>query len=287
MTIHHYHIEFLTPAFCAGAAQDHAELRPSSIRGALRWWFRALGGSLQEEEAWFGGVRENHIHSSKITIRVQKQPSGGQPDWYQRIQAQGMDRSAYLLGFFCGRTGRLQQRGAIAPGSTAIISVMFSSPPPSLVSKSLATFFSVGGIGFRATRAAGSFKSDEHSMSQTSWDDFAKNLKQAGFAIALLPGRFTTWDKLIDSAGSFLKHRLRSKSEGLGISAGKNGNTPNALGSAEPRQASVVHFRAVRIDGSLRLALLEARHDRILGPDAKRAHGNRGSIIQAAGLDEA
>ncbi len=57
---------------------------------------------------------------------------------------------------------------------------------------------------------------------------------------------------------------------------------PNALGSAEPRQASVLHLRPVRIDGRLRLALLEAPHARILGQPARDAHGSRGSILGLA-----
>jgi hypothetical protein len=60
--------------------------------------------------------------------------------------------------------------------------------------------------------------------------------------------------------------------------------SPNALGSAQPRQASAVHMRPVRIDGKLRLALLEAPHRRILGPDAQRAHGGRPPVLKLAGF---
>jgi hypothetical protein len=282
-----YHIEFLTPAFSAGANQAKAELRPASIRGALRWWFRALGGSLEEEESWFGSVRANHIGSSKLAVRVQNQPAGGQPDWHTAIQPQGMDRSAYLLGFFCGKTGRLQSNGAIPPGSKATVSVILHRPASLLLNLTFQTFFSMGGFGFRATRTAGSFETIEHKLGQDSWNILVGNLEAAGFTTALLPAAFPSWIKLVDAAGSLLKHRIRSKSDGLGISAGKNGTTPNALGSASPRQASVLHFRAVRIDGLLRLALLEPPHNRILGQRALRAHGSRGSIIQEAGLDEA
>lgn len=282
-----YHIEFLTPAFCAGADQTKAELRPSSLRGALRWWFRALGGSLQEEEFWFGSVRLNHIGASRLTVRVQTQPAGGHVDWHKSIQPREMDRSAYLLGFFCDRTRRLQSNGAIPPGSKATVAVILHRPASELINLTLQTFFSIGGFGFRATRTAGSLEATEHRLTQDSWNTLTGKLETVGFRTALLHAPHASWIKVVDAAGSLLKHRIRSKSDGLGISAGKNGTTPNALGSASPRQASVLHFRAVRIDGLLRLALLEPPHNRILGQRALRAHGSRGSIIQEAGLDEA
>ncbi len=56
MIIKTYNIELLTPCFCAGADQTKAEIRAPSIRGQLRWWFRALGGTPQGEKEVFGGV---------------------------------------------------------------------------------------------------------------------------------------------------------------------------------------------------------------------------------------
>lgn len=51
-----YTLEFLMPCFCAGADQARAEIRAPAIRGQLRWWFRALGGSAADERTVFGGV---------------------------------------------------------------------------------------------------------------------------------------------------------------------------------------------------------------------------------------
>ena len=279
-----YHIEFLTPCFCAGANQDHAELRPSAIRGGLRWWFRALGGSASEEGRVFGAVHGDVATASRVVIRARTDGGTGEVDWFKMIQPQGMDRSAYLLGFFCGRTARLKAGGALAPGSTATVWVTFRTQPTMLLELATKVFFSFGGIGFRATRAGGSFHTHEHALTDHDWSELKSALHAAGFVTALLPDRFGSWNHLVDHAGNLLKDRLRSKSEGLGISAGKNGKTANALGSAEPRQASSVHFRAVRIDGVLRLALLEAPHQKVLGKPALHAHNNRGSIIRLAGL---
>jgi CRISPR/Cas system CMR-associated protein Cmr1 (group 7 of RAMP superfamily) len=281
-----YHIEFLTPCFCGGANQNQAELRASAIRGELRWWFRVLGGSATEERDVFGGVHGEFPAASKLVVRARSDPGTGEKEWFapNKIPRQGMDRGAYLLGFFCGRTDRLQTGGALPPGSTANVWVTLRQPANKHLEQTLRLFFSLGGIGFRVTRTAGSFTSREHPLTEEAWDDLASELDAADFASVLLVDKFSKWEQLVGHAGYLLKNRLRSKSEGLGISAGRNGTTPNALGSADPRQASVVHLRAVRINGILRLALLEPPHQAILGVQAQKAHGNRGSILRLANL---
>lgn len=281
MTTRTYHIEFLTPCFGAGANQAEAELRPSEIRGMLRWWFRALGGTAIEERKIFGGVHGDNSRSSTIAIRILERPTGGQTDWHMEIPEGGTAPEAYLLGFFCSRTGRLNSKGALPPGSKAIVQVLFKQPPAGLLEKTLKIFFSIGALGFRATRAAGALTSREYALTKETWKEVVNDLKNARFNVELIQDEFNDWSSLIHKAGNILKNKLRS-SDGLGISAGQNGSSPNALGSAEPRQASVLQFRPVRIDGNLRLALLEAPHQHILGTQALRVHANRGSILELA-----
>src|ERR1035441_3740752 len=76
-------IELLTPTFCRGAYQDTPEIRAPSIRGVVRWWFRALygpadAGSNQrqgwqnvwnEEKDLFGGVADGAT-ASRLVFRV-------------------------------------------------------------------------------------------------------------------------------------------------------------------------------------------------------------------------
>jgi CRISPR type III-B/RAMP module RAMP protein Cmr1 len=280
-----YHLEFLTPCFCAGADQTHAELRPPAIRGQLHWWFRALGGGAEEEREIFGSVHGDAPSASSLVIRTVTDGNTGQKDWFTNanIPQRGMGNRTYLLGFFCGRTGRLQPGGALPPGSTGKVSLIFRRPPGARIELAARAFFSVGAFGFRISRAAGAFCTREHTLTAASWSLLVQELERAGFKTALLPDEFSNWVSLCDRAGSYLKNHLRSK-EGLGISAGKSGTAANALGSADPRQTSVVQFRPVRVDGKLRLALLEAPHARTLGPEARRAHGSRGSILKEAGL---
>lgn len=73
-------LELLTPCFAGGAQPSTAaELRASSMRGQLRWWFRALGGfaclgnrSLADQErAVFGSAYGRRRMASPLTIRVE------------------------------------------------------------------------------------------------------------------------------------------------------------------------------------------------------------------------
>ncbi|MGL4854713.1 MAG: type III-B CRISPR module RAMP protein Cmr1, partial [Lentisphaeria bacterium] len=65
-----YELTFITPCFCTGANQTEAEIRPASIRGALRWWFRLIGGTAQQEINVFGGIAGDENTASNLVIRV-------------------------------------------------------------------------------------------------------------------------------------------------------------------------------------------------------------------------
>jgi CRISPR-associated protein Cmr1 len=41
-----FKLQVVRPLFLSGARQQEAELRPLSIRGALRFWFRAMMGGV-------------------------------------------------------------------------------------------------------------------------------------------------------------------------------------------------------------------------------------------------
>lgn len=66
-----FKLEFITPAFLGGACpHEWGELRVASIRGQLRWWFRALGYSAAEEARLFGSVRTDAGNASQVIVRI-------------------------------------------------------------------------------------------------------------------------------------------------------------------------------------------------------------------------
>ena len=72
-----FNCEVITPMFCGNATQD-AELRPSAIKGALRFWWRAMQNisdvaKLREQEAEiFGSSDEKWGGRSKVIVEVEK-----------------------------------------------------------------------------------------------------------------------------------------------------------------------------------------------------------------------
>ena len=69
-----YEIEFITPAFIGGASPEISELRPASIVGMLRYWFRIIAGSYVKnteelfklESKLFG----NQEKAGKVWVRI-------------------------------------------------------------------------------------------------------------------------------------------------------------------------------------------------------------------------
>ncbi len=69
---HTFDVEVVTPLFLSGADQNTAELRPPSLKGMLRFWWRALYGrdsikDMKEEEAKIFGDTD---HKSDLVIRL-------------------------------------------------------------------------------------------------------------------------------------------------------------------------------------------------------------------------
>jgi hypothetical protein len=73
-------LELLTPAFVSGAVQKTTELRAASVRGLLRWWWRAsVGGAntapaqlLQEEARIFGSAQQGVKSQVVVEVRAGK-----------------------------------------------------------------------------------------------------------------------------------------------------------------------------------------------------------------------
>jgi len=75
MKIITFECEVITPMFLGGADGRTPELRPPSIKGAMRFWWRAMNGylslkALKEREKEIFGASDEKIGRSKFSIRI-------------------------------------------------------------------------------------------------------------------------------------------------------------------------------------------------------------------------
>jgi CRISPR/Cas system CMR-associated protein Cmr1 (group 7 of RAMP superfamily) len=151
-------IEFLTPMFCRGAYQDAPELRAPSIRGMARWWFRALGGTSDEEKEAFGGLNRFgertrlQVIASRLVVRVSS------------LQAKRAVPDPPTLPHKQGRQGSPQAAFAAGGRFRLLVSSRRGGFSPELVQKvtmSLDVWLLLGALGLRANRAGGSIWSTD------------------------------------------------------------------------------------------------------------------------------
>lgn len=179
-------LETVTPLFLGGAnPRDSPELRPPSIRGALRYWLRAaLGGVIgddvqgvrEAEAAVFGSTDETTGGASSVTIRVRpdrdakpetfrkQKPALSNESGQPRRQPTGRD---YLF-WSMGESGRVERGNYQRPkqyfvsGTTfdLVLSARYGARNADTAFEqavaSLWLLIHLGGIGSRSRRAGGS-----------------------------------------------------------------------------------------------------------------------------------
>lgn len=271
-----YKMTFITPCFCSGANPEQPELRASSVRGQLRWWFRALGGSMDAEKRIFGGVAqkkgETNVRSG-IMVRTRVVKEGADwalpqfkptdPEsyvWYY-AKVSGVDPDAPK--FEKDRGGpRWLNEAYFAPGTTWELQIIYRDG--SLVSNTafqnaLKCFLVLGGIGLRVTRGLGAFE-----CSSAIYDDEVKQiLKAASFSVE---ERNLHDDTQYAEIGNLIK----GTREHMAWKINDDVETLSPMGSSKTRQTSAIYFRPTRIAGQLKLVIFEAPHDRVLGEASRK-----------------
>ena len=261
-----YDIEFITPCFCAGADQAHAEVRAPSIRGQLHWWFRALGGTKEQEGEIFGSVDNELGQSSSLMVRVMM-VSNGKPWSPPRVDPNS--DSAYVF-YFASVSGKVKgqrwtNQGNIPPGSKFCLFLNWrrgvSANSKGLFNEALEAYLHFGGLGMRTTRGLGAIVCEQRPVTPVTLNHASEIIKRHGFKYVEYQTGILSWDNAIYLAGGVLKRELRGK-----FKAGKKGDQPSPLGTSNPRQTSAVYLRPVRmVDNTYSLVLFEAPKNRVLG----------------------
>lgn len=142
---------FLTPALLAGADQKSAEMRASSIRGALRWWMNALGYDKDCINDLFGTAAGETGRRSRVIVR--DTTTNNPPVKLQSAKDIIGSRYDYFL-WPLGKTENA--RGVIQAGATASFSVFLRSGESEDLEKGLKAFLLLGSLGSRSRRCYGS-----------------------------------------------------------------------------------------------------------------------------------
>lgn len=241
-------LEFITPAFLAGANQNEPEVRPASIRGELRWWFRVLGGKRQEEARVFGGVHDG-TEASAAVVRV----SDVKIQRGDEIQFGTMSSKGYIY-YFAKKSGndvgvyRTKSGRYLAAGTSFRLHILLrkelSDGDKALLEKAVEAFVRLGALGLRATRGCGALAETENVLSRDEFKNWCKVLETQSRILIRLSnnvGPFTSGIKCQEELGGFLKDFRKSKH--------LSGNQETALGFSigARREASALHLRPVKV----------------------------------------
>lgn len=245
--------EILSPLFMGGADQGTAELRPPSLKGLLRFWYRAIdpgfhertenpgGQSLSREERCFGSQKGQ----APFLLRLD-QPLVGRLDW-DRGQAASFSKpnprtklplnGLVYLGypFHMGTNNQGTPRRAIPPGRKFAVHCVFPREPTPKQRRSLAAAWwllgHLGGAGSRARRGFGSLALTDWSA-DADWPELAelpplhRSATAAEWEAGLkrgmerLRGWFGAFDKSSDRSpehphlGGSFRHHLMAKGFG-------------------------------------------------------------------------
>jgi CRISPR type III-B/RAMP module RAMP protein Cmr1 len=258
-----YHLELISPCLCSGADPAKAEIRPASIRGQLRWWFRALGGTPESETAIFGSAAGDEGKGSAIRITVSDVIPGSA---WSPPSFSPNDATSYVWHFAreSGKSDkdphgpRWQTKGALKEGTNFLLNLTFIRPLSGSLQQqfddSLQAFLLFGAIGLRNTRGLGAFRCRELQFAQEQIDV----LQKKGFIVSqrLNPESFDTLQDAIRDWSSWLRYDLRKKHKA---------ESPSALGGISPRQTSAIRFRPIKLEsGKYTWLAFEAPHDRVL-----------------------
>ncbi len=157
----------VTPMFMSGADQTKAELRVPSIKGALRFWWRALAlgwyGDVncvkKEEESLFGSTEEGQ---SKVMIY--KGDSNLEIEEVKNFRSQWKKYAGY------GLTENKPKKEFLSAGGTFTLELLFREDTEKmLLPTAFKTLGLLGGVGGRSRKGWGSLTLEKLEGDEISW----------------------------------------------------------------------------------------------------------------------
>lgn len=165
-----FQCEVITPMFLAGADGKTPELRAPSIKGALRFWWRAMNGhlsidKLREEEAKIFGGSGDSEGRSKVVIKIENpkipEENISKSLWNEIEHKEKTPKSPKKeqgLAYLFYSVLMLTERAYIKAGSKFFLKIRYCDEKIFKDVVSLLKIVSMfGGLGSRSRRCAGSF----------------------------------------------------------------------------------------------------------------------------------
>ena len=245
--------QIVTPLFIGGANRDDKpDIRPPSIKGALRFWWRAIqwGRCLQasennadqalsllyqEEAELFGAaVRDKKYGQGLCAIKLKGSVIKGEEETWPQIS----DQHAGYLGYGLDKTTDEIHRKGVQQGATftvqLILKARITTEQIQQLKDTLLIWGLLGGLGSRARRGFGSVaitKLEDCVFDFKNTDDYVKAIKKQIDRIQLAPslpiftalnqslqivtaGEHTDYKRLMNQLGAAYKDG-RSEAKGI------------------------------------------------------------------------
>jgi len=227
-------VEIVTPCFCSGADQNKAEIRSPSIRGELRWWFRVLGGTQNQEQNVFGGISGDNGSSSAVVIRVTE---------IIKTKSESNKLTANQSFFTSSRTG---DKCMIPAGRQFRLKIMLRRKiETKLLTEAIDAMLLFGAIGLRSNRGCGALQAKNNLPTKDEFSTIKNNMIARGVEVFSL----STPEKTFHAAVQTLEETLKKFRKEMNVKK----NSHNALGFVDgsKRHGSCLRLRPVALrDGS-------------------------------------
>lgn len=167
-----FHCRVITPLFLAGADGRTPELRAPSIKGAMRFWWRALHGHLgleelkENETKLFGGTKNR----SELNLTAYLSNEGENPNLfnYKRNEERLSPGVKYFQYPFFAHTETTDREG-FSPGTLFQVEVSSRNSNTIVTGSKLFWLISLfGGFGTRARRGGGAFTIESYDLKVSS-----------------------------------------------------------------------------------------------------------------------
>ncbi|MCS6930256.1 MAG: type III-B CRISPR module RAMP protein Cmr1 [Saprospiraceae bacterium] len=167
-----FHCRTISPMFIGGADPDKAELRPPSLKGALRFWERAIARHwifeeqrelpqklLRHDEELMGGAFTVQ-KKSEVSIEIHHEPVTSSKNWLINGNALRSKREGLKYLLFTLIVHNKEKEG-IAPDFPFQVTFRCKEGHENALEKNIAAFWTLtyfGALGTRARRGAGAFE---------------------------------------------------------------------------------------------------------------------------------